>query len=137
MHRKCQRSLPELFISIRVPSSVCRVCIFEGSPAGSDARIRLRASVAGRELSGRAPRSDSADSKCSAWLQINADFGSRARGQCGSVCETPNASDWYHSLRQDHQPANIIEFPPTLFDRALHVQCGDARRKRSSSDPGP
>lgn len=52
-------------------------------------------------------------------------------------CETPNASDQYHSLRQEYQPANIIEFPPTLFDRALHVQCGDVRRKQSSSDPGP
>ena len=50
---------------------------------------------------------------------------------------TPNASDQYHSLRQEYQPANIIEFPPTLFDRALHVQCGDVRRKRSPSDPGP
>ena len=52
-------------------------------------------------------------------------------------CETPNAADQYHNLRQEYQPANIIEFSPTLFDRALHVQYGDVRRKRSSLDPGP
>ena len=51
-------------------------------------------------------------------------------------CETPNASDQYHGLLQDHQPKNV-EFPPTVFDRAFHIQYSDVRRKRSSSDPGP